>query len=59
MELSVGLMLILLGTLNLTGILEWITNNAIRRCGANLVREVLGTTGSLNVRDVIAGIFPR
>jgi high-affinity nickel permease len=26
MELSVGLMLILLGTLNLTGILEWITN---------------------------------
>jgi ABC-type nickel/cobalt efflux system permease component RcnA len=27
MELSVGLMLILLGTLNLTGILEWITNN--------------------------------
>jgi hypothetical protein len=27
MELSVGLMLILLGALNLTGILQWITNN--------------------------------
>jgi high-affinity nickel permease len=27
MELSVGLMLILLGVLNLTGILQWITNN--------------------------------
>src|ERR1700722_13773756 len=27
MEFSVGLMLILLGVLNLTGILSWITNN--------------------------------
>jgi ABC-type nickel/cobalt efflux system permease component RcnA len=30
MEFSVGLMLILLGVFNLTGILEWITNNASR-----------------------------